>query len=591
MYRGYHSAINLGYDSALVSPIFGWNPYHAPSTLLKAWYAPNQATCSLGGTPSVEDGKWDLCLDRSGNNFHWRQANTNKQLLLVNVNGIYAAQLDGIDDGATPDGPGPVLNAGAVISMRCRGLVAAASTRIVQSCTANALISLRRTSAFVVYVEGSLTDIPLVNDDNWHIVTLWRPNGTANWFVRVDGENFTLSGNIASAWGNGLALGTGGTNPETESAQISELVIYGDGATLTDVQQLEAYLMLPMITFVSSDSMFLATPPTPNRNDLTLCAGSQFKVTVPIKVVSFGRCYQGANSHNHSIILWDTTPTKLAEGIVIAASPSDSLGFKWVNLTTPIVLLPNIEYRLVSYEAGGLDLWQNNYTPNEQSIFNLLGACYVIGNQNTYPVNADNVAGTRYGSAALHYIPFVFVSTTFAPDPAYSSEGCFINAQWSGGTPPYEIMVSDLVNGALYDAPNIIDTSLVDFFINCENYPEGPNTITLAIVDNDGTAITHDFIITVVEDRPSINADTVVGDNLLAQFVIHTITPGANGGSTFTVDLDWGDSVFETDTNVPASGKTFNHTYLEAGSYVFVANIRDNISNKTRQFSTGIDIA
>ena len=108
-----------------------------------------------------------------------------------------------------------------------------------------------------------------------------------------------------------------------------------------------------------------ATPPLasfPNANNFTGALGFQFRVSQSITVSQLGRLYRSGNTQNHSINLWisTNTVTPLVSATILAASPSDSNGFKWASIS-PTTLTPSNLYAIALDETNAGDTWLSTF--------------------------------------------------------------------------------------------------------------------------------------------------------------------------------------------------------------------------------------
>jgi hypothetical protein len=188
-------------------------------------------------------------------------------------------------------------------------------------------------------------------------------------------------------------------NPITEPHQFGNQVTlpknFGNPVTLPHTF---GNIITPPITALNSFAVF---PTTANRNSISGTFGMIFTVSQNVTITEFGRLYVAGNVQNHGINLWAvTSQTNLASGTVLAASPSDSNGFKYVTLGTPVTLVPGTSYAIAVDETSGGDTWTNLWVPTLNPIFTDYSSCYSSSGQDTYP-NNNGVLDTLEDSPAM----------------------------------------------------------------------------------------------------------------------------------------------------------------------------------------------
>jgi len=155
---------------------------------------------------------------------------------------------------------------------------------------------------------------------------------------------------------------------------------------------------------------FLTAHNTPNRSNFTGAVGCAFTVSVGIVITRLGRFYDAGSTRDHVVSLWrQLTPppagtgTLLGQGTVTAASASDSNGYKWVTLGTPVILLPGNTYAIGVDETSGQDNWPDQAAGS--TFDNHFGsiAARNSSTQGTFPGNAGN-GGQTYDTPNMQNV-------------------------------------------------------------------------------------------------------------------------------------------------------------------------------------------
>lgn len=146
---------------------------------------------------------------------------------------------------------------------------------------------------------------------------------------------------------------------------------------------------------------FSVYPTTANRNNFGGCCGFQFQVSSSVTIYNLGRLYVTGNTHNHVVNFWDSSnqATPLATGNILASSPSDANGFKYVKIT-PTTLTANHTYAIAIDESVSGDSWLDIWTPTLQSLFSVT-ASYNLSHSN-YPGTLVS-ANMIYNTCAIIY--------------------------------------------------------------------------------------------------------------------------------------------------------------------------------------------
>lgn len=148
------------------------------------------------------------------------------------------------------------------------------------------------------------------------------------------------------------------TNALLDAARCFRCIPFGSQAPV------HLYLLCQWANAPTCQSSFIAPIPDPiARNNFTGALGFDFTLLQDITISRFGRKFSAQNVSNHAINLWLTVPqTLIASGTVLAASASDSNGFKWVDIA-PVTLDKTKHYRIASDEVSQGDLWKDEWTP------------------------------------------------------------------------------------------------------------------------------------------------------------------------------------------------------------------------------------
>lgn len=155
--------------------------------------------------------------------------------------GKWGLTSDGVDDGYTPSA-GITLSGGSTIAFEALQTNGAGNTRIIQSHTVNALITLRRT-LFTVYVNADVRNSTLVSDSNPHTV-VFKKAAAGNWSIRLDGANpGSITANANEFGLTGISYGTG-LPPTAESFEgvLYALCVCNAELTGNDLSRIETVL-------------------------------------------------------------------------------------------------------------------------------------------------------------------------------------------------------------------------------------------------------------------------------------------------------------------------------------------------------------
>jgi hypothetical protein len=151
-------------------------------------------------------------------------------------------------------------------------------------------------------------------------------------------------------------------------------------------------------------SSFIAVPTTADRNDLPGSQGFKFTIAGPIMVTKLGRLYVTGNTEDHPVKLWEEgNTTAIASGTVLAASASDALGIKWVDITP--ITLPAGDYRISCNETNAGDTLKDLWTAAGlvQTDFVVVNSV-AINTPGDYPSNlSGGGAGKGLSAPAMWY--------------------------------------------------------------------------------------------------------------------------------------------------------------------------------------------
>lgn len=197
--------------------------------------------------------------------------------------------------------------------------------------------------------------------------------------------------------------GTYSTTPvvTVASSQVGTIYYTEDGTTPTIASPIYGALA----------GSFASTPnPTPTTGG-PYVVGFTFSPTRALTISQVGRKYLSGNTHNTTIRIWisSNTTTPLATATVLAASSSDSNGFKWVTLSSSVTLLPNVEYAIAIDTASGGDSWGAAYVPSLNPYFGNITAAYNLSGSGLYP-SSVGIVGDMYDSPAMMFTPAIAIT-------------------------------------------------------------------------------------------------------------------------------------------------------------------------------------
>lgn len=134
------------------------------------------------------------------------------------------------------------------------------------------------------------------------------------------------------------------------------------------------------------------------RNDYTCTAGFEFVPSTNIVVSALGRPVSTSMTNNHAVSIWLVSDQSVVATVTVTpASLTDSLGYKYEILGSPVTLYKDMIYRIGSSEVAGGDRWRDMAGASlHSSIAVINGAVYGAG----YPNNG--------GSGGLVYVAPTF---------------------------------------------------------------------------------------------------------------------------------------------------------------------------------------
>lgn len=144
---------------------------------------------------------------------------------------------------------------------------------------------------------------------------------------------------------------------------------------------------------------------TERRNDFTGDLG--MKVTIgssPVTVTNLGRYYATGNKGTHNLKIVDATngTTVASTSVNMAVGTADSNGFKYAELSTPVTLVANHTYYMVSSETNGGDSWYG-LTPVNMPLLSTKNVAIVNSGIYFYGNTWSSLGGTNNS-----YIPLNF---------------------------------------------------------------------------------------------------------------------------------------------------------------------------------------
>jgi hypothetical protein len=225
--------------------------------------------------------------------------------------------------------------------------------------------------------------------------------------ITPDGGIYTVpqSVTLSSVGSSAIYYTTDGSTPTTGSTLYTGAITVSSTETIKAIATAVglANSAVASATFdILLTNSFAVFPTTATRNNFTGSLGWTFQVTAPITIEQFGRLYVAGNTQNHTAYLWlNSSQSLLTSATILAASSSDSNGFKYVSLATPYVLATGTQYSITIDETSGGDTFTDMWTPDLQPIFTTTQAVF-SNSPGTYPTNGQSM-GEMYDTAAMVY--------------------------------------------------------------------------------------------------------------------------------------------------------------------------------------------
>lgn len=157
------------------------------------------------------------------------------------------------------------------------------------------------------------------------------------------------------------------------------------------------------MTESSGSSNFLNQLYTGSRNNFTGTVGYEFTPSQNITVTGLGRAVSTSMNNSHSVKIWRVSDQSVVAGVTVTtSSATDSLGYKYETLGSPVTLVSGTAYRIGSYETSGGDMWMDIGTiSNHSSIAAINMGVWAYGD--VYPSDS-------FGSSNQGYVPVTFYS-------------------------------------------------------------------------------------------------------------------------------------------------------------------------------------
>ncbi|MEO8425632.1 MAG: Ig-like domain-containing protein, partial [Verrucomicrobiota bacterium] len=326
------------------------------------------------------------------------------------------------------------------------------------------------------------------------------------------------------------------------------------------------------------------------RNDFNGWLGMKFTVASPLSVTALGRYVISGNSRTHTVKLVNASNgTDVPNGSVsIALSGATAGQFKYVGLSSPITLLANTSYYVVSQESPGGDDWADESTT----------------------VTTSGVAscdGAILNSASWLYRPpanTTFVPVNFMYTPPNQAPVVSITSPASGAafTTPANINVNTTATDTdgtiskveLFNGSTLLGTDTTSpYNFPWNNVAAGSYTLTAKATDNTGAVTTSSPINITV--NPPANQPPVVSITSPANGATFTgpanitvnSTASDSDGTITKVELFNGGTLLGTDTTSPYN---FSWNNVAVGSYTLTAKATDNTGAVTTSSPINITV-
>ena len=149
--------------------------------------------------------------------------------------------------------------------------------------------------------------------------------------------------------------------------------------------------------------------------------GYEFTPAANIIVTALGRPVSGTMANDHTIKIWKVSDQSVvATATVTPTSATDSLGYKYIPLSSSVTLTSGTAYRITSNETSGGDAWMNlGSISNHLTTATVSQAVWATGD--TYPLNFG-------GAGEVGYVAPAFYTGSAPPPPLLN----FFNAAYTG---------------------------------------------------------------------------------------------------------------------------------------------------------------
>ena len=120
---------------------------------------------------------------------------------------------------------------------------------------------------------------------------------------------------------------------------------------------------MPALAAPAGNESFITAPATADvgiRANYEGYSGYRFTALADIKVTALGRAdviQEYPMEANHDLTLWDVEKNKIIAKVTVKPISAMEAGYRYENLSTPVKLLKDKEYTLVSAEVNGGDYW------------------------------------------------------------------------------------------------------------------------------------------------------------------------------------------------------------------------------------------
>lgn len=187
------------------------------------------------------------------------------------------------------------------------------------------------------------------------------------------------------------------------SSTIGTDITTGGALNVTGAASLSSTLLVGSSNAASS---FSTWPSTATRSNFDVGVGMRFTVNQSITVSKLGRLYVAGNTQDHGIRMWVSSDTShtIASTTILAASASDSNGFKWSSIT-PITLTPGNTYAIAIQETNGGDTWKDTWAASSAINSAYIGSiteAFLAGLSGGYPSSGVTV-GNMYDTLAMYF--------------------------------------------------------------------------------------------------------------------------------------------------------------------------------------------